>query len=228
MNALSLAQEYTRTLKNTPNSDNLVYCMRIFENFLETSGCKNDASDLKADLFKCFFGQYLPYNICQEDDSVIESFYPCIRSFCKNTDSGTGSDTLSALNSVSVFAKGESRRIMYVKKNIMRFIKSPLIHKNPALIDMERYRLKTEKSHRRSADCLPENGHFKVADIFTNNSVVLKKISGYTFFIRVYLDGTAIDTIRPGDILDITVHHISPLGGWAIDDIAGCLARDSI
>lgn len=226
MNILSLAQQYTRTLKNTPNSGDFVYCMHIFENFLEDIGCKNDTSAIKADLFKCFFGEYLPYNICQEDDSIIESFYPCIRSFCKNTDCGT--DTLSSLDTVSIFAKGESRRIMYVKKNIMRFIKSPLIHKNPAVIDMERYRLKTEKTIRRNADYLPESGYFKVADIFTNNSVVLKKISGYTFFIRVYLDGTAVDTICPGDILDITVHHISPLGGWAIDDIAGCLARDSI
>lgn len=228
LNTICLADEYINELKNYKNTYNFVYCMRVFSSCIGYAVPGSDLSALKPDLFKYFFSEYLPYYICQEDDDIIESFYPCLRAFCKNIDFSTGADTMSALNTVSAFAKGESRRIMYVKKNIMNFIKSPVMLKKPAVIDIERYRLKAEKQKNRKADYIPEEGYFKVADIFTNNSVVLKKISGYTFFIRVYLDAKTIDTIRPGDILDIKVRRLSKLGGWAIEDIDGCFARDSI
>ena len=75
---------------------------------------------------------------------------------------------------------------------------------------------------------LPEEGYFKVADIFTNNSVVLKKISGYTFFIRVYFNELVINKIRPGDMLDMKVRYVDGVTGWRVEDISGCIARDSI
>ena len=132
------------------------------------------------------------------------------------------------LKEVSGFTLGETKRIMYVKKNIMQFIKSPVINKKPVVIDLDRYRLKAKNDRRNSKQLMHEKGYFKVADIFTNNSVVLKKISGYTFFIRVYFDEPVIDKIRQGDVLDMKVRKMEGIGGWKVEDISGCLAREKI
>ena len=117
---------------------------------------------------------------------------------------------------------------MYVKKNIMQFIKSPVINKSPVVIDLDRYRIKAKNDRRNRFLLRPEEGYFKVADIFTNNSVVLKKISGYTFFIRVYFDEPVIEKIRPGDVLDIKVRKTNNIGAWKVEDISGCFAREKI
>ncbi len=228
MKAVFLTEMYIEKLKKWNKPFSHIYCIRLFRDCVEETFCDAEDSELSKSFFAFFFREWLPYNICQEDDEIIEMMYGRIRDMCKFCDRKTGTKLFSSFVSLAPFTAGETKRIMYVKKHIMQFIKSPVINKRPEVIDLARYRIKRLALPKNRQDFLPEEGYFKVADIFTNNSVVLKKISGYTFFIRVYFDGPVIDKIRPGDMLDMKVRYIDNITGWRVEDISGCLARDSI
>ncbi len=228
MKAEKLTEMYIESLKKWGKPFSYIYCVRLFDGCIKETLPGAEAAVLRADFFKFFFNEWLPYNICQEDDEVIEAICGRVKDLCRFCDRKAGTELLRIFNSISPLTVAEAKRIMYVKKHIMQFIKSPVINKRPAIIDLERYRVKADVEARYGRGMMPEEGYFKVADIFTNNSVVLKKISGYTFFIRVYLDEPVIKKIRPGDVLDIRVRKMENMNGWSIEDISGCLARESV
>ena len=214
-------------MKKSCRQEKNIYCISLFAECINQTVPDAEASVIKSDFFKFFFREWLPYNICQEDDDVIESIYPQIKGFCRYADRNFGTNLVNAFGGVSGEA-AETKRMLYVKKSIMRFIKSPVLSKKPEVIDLNCYRARSERAKRLNQTYLPERGYFKVIDIFTNYSIVLKKISGYTFFIRVYLDEPVINKIRPGDVLDIKVRPAETMTGWLIEDILGCMAREEI
>ncbi len=228
MKAVCLTEKYIDNLKKWNKPYSYVYCVKLLEQCIKDVYGEAETTFLDGDFFSFFFREWLPYNVCQEDDDIIDMVYSRIKDFCKYCDRRTGTKLVASFMGLTPFMAAETKRVMYVKKHIMQFIKSPVINKRPEVIDLERYRMKMISAPKNRRDLLPEEGYFKVADIFTNNSVVLKKISGYTFFIRVYFNETVINKIRPGDMLDMKVRYVDSVTGWRVEDISGCLARDSI
>ena len=228
MKAVLLTERYIENLKKWNRPGSYIYCIRLFGECIKEVFPEAEASSLSEEFFCFFFKEWLPYNMCQEDDEIINMVYSRVKDFCKYCDRRAGTKLVSSFMSLAPFTAVETKRVMYVKKHIMQFIKSPVINKRPEVIDLEKYRLKKVYMDKNRQGPLPEEGYFKVADIFTNNSVVLKKISGYTFFIRVYFNETVINKIRPGDMLDMKVRYVDSVTGWRVEDISGCLARDSI
>ena len=228
MKALTLTEMYIENLKKWNRPESYIYCIRLLGECIKDVFPEADASSLSGEFFSYFFMEWLPYNVCQEDDEIINMVYSRIKDLCKFCDRKRGTKLCTAFMSLEPFMVSEAKRVMYVKKHIMQFIKSPVINKRPEVIDLEKYRLKKISVPKNQQGLLPEEGYFKVADIFTNNSVVLKKISGYTFFIRVYFNELVINKIRPGDMLDMKVRYVDGVTGWRVEDISGCIARDSI
>ncbi len=224
MKACFLIENYIKSLENTQKSDFVTHSVRLILRCVNEIMPDADVDFLNADFFRFFFEKWLSYELCQEDDSIILNSYPQVMAFCQQTDLILGTELLRELSEVENV--DEIMRILLLKKSVLNFIKSPIISKNPSIINLERYRKKQQLEKKLNNTMLPEKGMYAVADIFTNNSIVLKKISGYTSFIRIYLNDDVIKKICPGDILDLKVRKSEELKGWIIEDIYGCFARE--
>ena len=100
----------------------------------------------------------------------------------------------------------EVRRLFRINDELGRFLNNPVLSYSPLVIDIQRYKNKKLKNASNSFFDMKDKGYFTVEDIFSNNSVVLKKM--YTGrFIKVVLDKSLIPWIRPKDILYISVRQ---------------------
>lgn len=218
MYALDIAEMYA---ENTEKGSISSYCAGLILGCVREAFSKRGAEAFENEFFPFFFRKWLPYSIGAEEKSVLPHIYPQAEDFCGYVDSLLKTDSLSALKR-DVCLK-EALRILCLKSELALFVKSPLIGRSPEVIDFQKYKTKRE----RRAGCIVEKGLFEVMDIFANNSVVLKKISGYTFFMRFYVNEAIIKTIHPGDVLELVVKKDESLNKRTVEDVLGCFSGES-
>ncbi len=172
--------------------------------------------------FDDFFIKWLPYNVCTEDKSIIEAFYTTADEYVRLTDMLNGTSIHSRFKRIKPLVKCESQRLMLLKKKILEYNDSFIISKLPVIIDF--YKYKTKKSSD-SEEYEHDRGKFAVKSIFSENSVVLSKLNGYDYYIRLFFDKNIVELIREDDIFDISIVKKGQAGKWMLDEINGCYSN---
>ena len=164
-----------------------------------------------------YFTKWLAYKVCMEDKSVIEAFYPSADEYVRLTDMLNGTSVYSRFKLLDPKIKYESVRLMLLKRSIMEFNNSFIISKMPCIIDLDKYR---QKMTQKDCEYERDSGRFKVESVFSKNSVVMSKINGCEYFIRLFFNPEVIELVEENDIFDISV--VKDGGRWKLDDINGC------
>lgn len=218
MKAVEVAKMYDESAKNDCIS---TYCASIFHKCCEDFFADRCDDVFEGDFFPFLFEKWLPYNICLEEKQLLAQLYPQAKNFCGYVDGICRRDSFSALK--RTVCPKDTLRILFLKRELISFVNSPIISRNPLTVDFEKYKAKKERAEK----CLVEKGCFQVVDIFGNNSVVLKKISGYTFFMRFYVNEAVIKLIRPKDVLDLVVIKNENLKSRTVYDVLGCFSGEN-
>lgn len=172
--------------------------------------CAEEASEQVIDRF---LFMRLPKIIRDSENNEIKEYIDLINTFSDyfkenyNVDVGKRTEADAA----------EVKRLSRINDELGRFLNNPVLSYSPLVIDIQRYKNKKMKSANNSFFDMRDKGYFIVEDIFSNNSVVLKKM--YTGrFIKVILDKNLISWIRPKDILYTSVRQ-SPFFSWELVDV---------
>ncbi len=169
--------------------------------------------------FDDYFTKWLPYKVCLEDKSVIETFYPAAEEYIRLTDMLNGTSVYKRFKKIEPSVKYESVRLMLLKRSILEYNNSFVISKLPCIIDLDKYRLK--KAGERNED-ERDSGRFAVESIFSKNSVVLNKINGCEYYIRLFFSSEIMGLIKENDVFDINIVRSSQTGKWTLEEMNGC------
>lgn len=119
----------------------------------------------------------------------------------------------------------ELGRIIKINKEIDRILNNPVISQSPLVIDLNRYKNRLLKKELRGRSISTEKGYFIVVDIFSNNSVILKKL--YTGrFIRLTVDKNLVTHIQPSDVIYMGIRQNFFLG-WDIDEVISYYPKEA-
>lgn len=111
----------------------------------------------------------------------------------------------------------EIKRLCDVKQEFDRFLNNPVLSYSPLVIDFQRYRNRALKTQIQSFFQNKDKGYFTVEDIFSETTVVVRKM--YTGrFIKITLDREIVKRIKQKDILYMSVKQ-SPLFSWEIEQL---------
>lgn len=169
--------------------------------------------------FADYFTRWLPYKVCLEDRSVIEAFYPAADEFVRLTDMLNGTSVHKRFRKIEPSVKYESVRLMFLKRSILEYNNSFIISKLPCVIDLDKYRMKKSAENN---DDERDRGRFAVESFFSKNSVVLSKINGCEYYIRLFFSGEIMDLIKEKDVFDINIVRSARTGKWTLEEINGC------
>ncbi|GFI61855.1 hypothetical protein IMSAG049_01026 [Clostridiales bacterium] len=173
--------------------------------------------------FTDYFIKWLPYQICRESPEIIKALYPSADEYVRLTDMLNGGSVYKRFCKMTPEVRQESERLLMLKRSIMEYNNSFILSKMPFVADFDLYKLKRPNSEITDRD----RGRFRVESIFSKNSVVLSRINGYEYYIRLYFNSDIISLISENDIFDINVVRSEGSGRWILEDINGCLGGKS-
>lgn len=186
---------------------------------------------LDVPLFYCFLTDYLPQSLCRAEEGAIDALYPVLERFCRFCDACGAPQPWQAFQSLPVGLLDEFARPLRAKAALLRLIESPLLRREPIVVDLPAYAKKRQQSRKSRRE--EERGLYQVADVFGRDSVVLRRLlresgpetrSGY---VRLYLNQEVVSALRPQDTLRLTLRARGLLSGWLVEDVDACYAGAS-
>lgn len=166
--------------------------------------------------FADFFLKWLPYQICRESPELIMGLYPSAGEYVRLSDMLSGTSVYKKFCRIPPEVKQESQRLLMLKRGIMEYCNSFILSKLPFVADFDLY-----KTHLSGENSERDTGRFRVESIFSKSSVVLSRINGYEYYIRLYFNDDIVNLIAEKDIFDISI--IRNDGRWLLENINGCL-----
>lgn len=194
--------------------------LHIFQKYTRGFGPDFTPDQVDPAFFHRFFTVYLPNNLFQAEEAVIDGFYPVLVDFCRFCKRRGEPAPEQAMAGLPISVLANFARVLKAKAALLRFIKSPVLSKDPLVIDLMNYAKKKQAAPK--AKPYYEKGWFQVADLFSNQSVVLRKISGYNFYVRLYLNKEVVSALQPEDVLFLTLREKGFLSGWVVEDVGAC------
>lgn len=113
------------------------------------------------------------------------------------------------------------KRLSAINRELDRFLHNPVINCSPVIIDIDRYK---KCNHKRTI-INSEQGYYKVMDVFTGYTVVLKKLNTGRF-IRLNMDRDIIKYLKIDDIMNILVSQNLFLG-WDLIHVYGYYPKEA-
>lgn len=222
----SINEAYSRIVYDCyPRSEALkrVRCSEYLSEYLKK---KRIVSGMpKQYVVKDYFLKWLPYAVCVNDENLIECFYHAAEEYLRITAFLSGDLEYKNLDFLENSVRYESERLMHLKISIMKLTNSFIISKVPYIIELEKYKQKKAGDTCRDKH---DSGGFIVQGHFSGNSVVLKKMKGGDYYIRLYFNSDVMNLVRDNDVLDINIIKNTESGKWKLDDINGCFLRSSV
>ncbi|MEG1049015.1 MAG: hypothetical protein RSE24_00585, partial [Oscillospiraceae bacterium] len=114
------------------------------------------------------------------------------------------------------------KRILLLKSQLLKITDAALISFQPYVINLS----KLKKSYNNVT--LKDKGYYEMSEVFTNNSIVLKKVSGYNFYVRVNVNSDIIRLLRKGDVLRLNLIKIKGKKCWDISAVKGCFTHYAV
>ena len=204
-------------------ADKRIRCSEYFIEYLKKK--KIIFVNPKDYIIKDFFFRCLPYGVCVKDESIVEYFYPAAEEYLRIMWMLKGNLEYKNSGFYDERIRLESERLMHLKINIMKLANSFIISKFPCIIELDKYKQKKAGDTCRDEH---DSGGFIVQGVFSGNSVVLKKLSGRKYYIRLYFNSDIMKLIHENDVLDINIVKNTESGKWKLDDINGCFLRSSL
>lgn len=227
----STINEYENFVKNS--QDNEYYyinknCLKLLKAYCDKRKSNMTVDNLNSEFFKIFMLTVAPAIIYQQNDEIIDNILGSLIGFCNFCDMKYETNSGESLKNVSKYILTDFHRVLHLKKEILKYIKSPVLGIYPPVIDLNCYRNKKEVHKSDKNEVIFEEGYFQTADVFSNNSVVLKKMSDYNFYIRLYFNKQVISFIKSKDIMYLKLRRKNFIAGWEVDEIRGCYLPDAI
>ena len=195
----------------------------LFEKYVCQKMEKAPLEALTTDIFRRFLLQELPKRVYPAMEEDVDKIFPVLYSFCEFCQIQYDTPLLERLLALPVREAEEFSRVLLAKIRILHYIQSPILNRDPLIVDIQSYRQKKQRQKNNAFyEQIIEEGDFVVSDFFPRNSVVLKKVSGYNFFIRLYLTPSILTTLRQNDVLRLRVKEKNYLSTWSIEEIHGC------
>lgn len=199
-------------IKNDKNMGDYINCIKVFEKF-----CRVYAKlDITPELFMFYFSNWLPMVAGRNECWRSEDMLSAVMDFCHEYDSATMGYTEDMLFDLPCSIEDDLKRTLRLKAELLKLTDAPLISYQPYIINLSK--LKKSYSDIVSKD----KGYYKMSEVFTNNSVVLKKISGYNFHVRVNLTNDIVRLLRKGDILRLNLIKQADKKCWDVASVKGC------
>ena len=185
---------------------------------------------LSPGLLRCFLTEYLPRSLCRADEAAIDALYPVLERFGRFCTACGVPGPLAAMGSLPIGLWDEFSRPLRAKAALLRLIESPVLRREPLLIDLGAYARQRERN--RKSRRIAERGLYQVADVFGRDSVVLRRLwreegpATRSDYVRLYLNAEVVAALRPRDTLRLTLRERGFLSGWLVEDVAACYAGD--
>lgn len=196
-----------------------VECMELFKEYCMYKNNIIYAYEVNEEFFTEFLIIWLPENIGILDKDIIDNIFCELNNFCKLCSLNGNEEFIKELEKIPMEILDNFARVLYAKGLVLKFIKSPVVKLKPLIIDLNKYKLaKSNEKEYISVD----QGYFRLAEIFTNNSIVLKKLYGTSFYLRIYMDKNIIKHLKKDDIFYLKIRKKSYTKGWSIDNIMAC------
>lgn len=189
------------------------YCFSLFSEFCLRRYTNLKLENITADIINEFLFVWVSSKIEYINSNIFSCIIEQINKFLKylelNYDIIIKNKTESDIE--------ELNRIFTVKKELSKFLNNPVLSYKPLIIDINRYKIRKLKSNSNSFFEPRDKGYYVVIDIFSNNSIVFKKL--YTGrFIKIQLNKFLVDNIKPNDIFFMEIKQ-TPTFSWEIDNL---------
>lgn len=215
-----LQEDYNKIISGCYSKDVVLKRIRCIEYLNEYFTEKRISIEtVNERMIEDYFLMWLPYKVYTGEEMLIESFYPAAEEYFRLSDMFGYAD-YKVFKHIGLDIRNESERLMRLKIGILKFSNSYIISKLPCIVDFNVYKMRKASE---KCDVFKDSGKFIVQGLFSNNSVVLKKLYNGQYYIRLFFNKEIIGLIRENDILDINIIKGSQSERWLMEDINGCL-----
>ena len=149
-------------------------CIRVFEKFCNIYRQR----EVTSEIFNFYFTNWLPKIYGQTEIWRVENMLPAVMDFCHDYDCEGDTFTEDILYDLPCCIELDLKRILKLKSEILKFTDSPYISFLPYVFNFS----SKENFSKKVVDTI--KGSFKMAEVFTNNSIVINKLSGYNSYVR--------------------------------------------
>lgn len=203
------AKLYVDSDKNMEDYKN---CIRVFEKFCNIYRQR----EVTSEIFNFYFTNWLPKIYGQTEIWHVENMLPAVMDFCHDYDCEGDTFTEDILYDLPCCIELDLKRILKLKSEILKFTDSPYISFLPYVFNFS----SKENFSKKVVDTI--KGSFKMAEVFTNNSIVINKLSGYNSYVRVHVNNDIIKLLRKGDLLKLELVKYEGMKCWDIKNVYGC------
>lgn len=211
-------------LESFQSGSELFFCdpLDYFKKYIEIK--KASSFDIDTDFFQGFFERGLPWMICRGSQGI-DDILPVLIRFCAYADHLEKTSYLESLKQVPKYILQNFTRVLHAKQEILKFLQYPVITDTPCIIDLDSYRKKAISQYDRKQifDC----GIYMVEEYFSRQSLVLKKLTGYSFYIRLYFNQTILNYVRPGDRMYLKMKRYKD-SNWMLEYAGGCFLPETM
>ena len=213
---------YNNKNSSIKKEDNLA--LKIFNDYCEKYCYNIQLMQVNQELFKKFILYYLPKQYMCLAQKNTKTILLEIYSFLENIKTNYNFDVTNFFEINYNKYIEDTVRIMNLRKEMQRCIKSPVISWNPLVIDFNYYKQNNTLNKKNwfiKRECI-EQGYYETVDVLNNNVYLFRKLHVPYSIIKIKFEKNNIKLLKNSDIIHMKIKRKMFSKIWDIVEIKGC------